>query len=388
MTKVMHVISSFSLAGAENMLCALVSRMDSARFNNEIVSLTSAADLASRVQAIGVRVRTLNMKPSTPNPFLVLRLAQWMREFKPDIIHTWMYHANLIGTAAASLAGTIPVVWAIHHSVLDPRVDKRRTLLVNRICALLSRKFPARIVCCSEATLRAHKNLGYAAEKLEVIPNGFDLHQDKPDPKARLSVRKELGIPAETILIGMAARFHPLKDHRNFIRAAARLHGQIPNVQFLLCGSDVTWQNSTLAEWIDEAGIREICHLLGQRSDMPRLFASMDIVASASVSEAFPLVIGEAMACGTPCVVTDVGDSAVIVDHTGEVVPPSDPEALADAWRRLVLAGSEVRRRLGLAARQRVQRHFALPATVERYQSVYERSLNGSTAPVPSQSFS
>src|SRR6266446_1384811 len=185
MIKVMHVITTLGPAGAETMLCRVAAGMDGTRFENEVVSLTGVLDLAERMQAIGVRVRTLGMKKSVPNPLLVMRLAQWIRESKPDVIQTWMYHANLVGALAARLAGDVPVVWGIHHTVLDPRIDKRRTLLVNQACALLSRRFPTRIVCCSEAALLIHKRLRYAAEKMEVIPNGFDLEQVKPSASAR-----------------------------------------------------------------------------------------------------------------------------------------------------------------------------------------------------------
>ena len=378
MIKIMHVITTLGPAGAETMLCRLASGMDASRFENEVVSLTGILDLADRMQAIGVRVRTLGMKTSVPNPLLVLRLAQWIRESKPDLIQTWMYHANLVGALAARLARNVPVVWGIHHSGLDSSMGNRRTMLVSRACALLSRKYAARIVCCSEASLQVHAKLSYAAEKLEVIPNGFDLQQVKPDPAARTSLREELGIPVETLLIGIAARFHPHKDHRNFIEAAARLHKVFPGVHFLLCGLDIAWQNSQLVEWIDAAGLRDCCHLLGVRQDVSRLFAGMDIATTASRSEAFPVVIGEAMACGTPCVVTDVGDSAMIVDQTGIVVPPENAAALAEAWRKLVDAGPEVRRRLGIAARHRVQQHFALPIVVERYQAIYAKLAAGS----------
>jgi glycosyltransferase involved in cell wall biosynthesis len=351
--------------------------MDAQRFENEIVSLTGILDLAERMRSIGVRVRTLGMKKSVPNPLLVTRLAQWIRESKPDIIHTWMYHANLVGAIAARLAGHVPLVWAIHHNSLDPRVDKRRTLLVNRACAFLSWKIPARIVCCSEASLRHHKALGYAPDKLEVIPNGVDLEQVKPDPAARVSLRDELALPADAILIGLAARFHPHKDHRNFIRAAALLHEQIPEAHFVFCGLEITWQNAQLAAWIDAAGLRGCCHLLGVRQDIPRLFAAIDIATTSSRSEAFPIVIGEAMACGTPCVVTDVGDSAMIVGQTGLVVGPGDPDALANAWRKLIDAGAEVRRCLGRAARRRVQERFAISTIVERYQAIYTQLAAG-----------
>lgn len=388
MIKVMHIITTLGPAGAETMLSRIASGMDGTRFENEVVSLTGILDLAERMQGMGVRVRTLGMKTSLPNPLLVLRLAQWIRKSKPDVIHTWMYHANLVGALAARLAGDVPVVWAIHHSALDTSVDKRRTMLVNRACAFLSRKFPARIVCCSEASLHIHKSTSYAAEKLEVIPNGFDLEQVKPDPTARAAIREELGIPADRILIGIAARFHPHKDHRNFVEAAARLHKQMPEVHFLLCGMDITWQNSELAGWIKSAGISNCCHLLGPRKDMSRILAGLDIATTSSRSEAFPIAIGEAMACETPCVVTDVGDSALIVGETGTAVPPGDPHALAEAWRKLIEAGPAVRRRLGMAGRHRVQRHFALPAIVERYQGIYARLATERLQSEPSPSLS
>ncbi len=371
MIKVMHIITTLGPAGAENMLCRIAAGMDRTRFENEIVSLTGILDLAGKMQSIGVPVRTLGMQKAVPNPFLVMRLARWIRESKPDVIHTWMYHANLIGSLAARLAGNVPVVWAIHHNAYDPRVDKRRTMVVNRACAFFSRRLAARIVFCSEASLRTHKMLNYAAEKLEVIPNGFDLDQVKPDPTARVSLRAELGIPADAIVIGFAARFHPHKDHRNFIRAAERLHKLMPDVHFLLFGMGISWENEPLAAWIDSAGVRERCHLLGLRQDISRLFSGMDIATTASRSEAFPIVVGEAMACGTPCVVTDVGDSALIVENTGTAVAPEDPHALAEAWRSMIDAGPAVRQRLGIAARDRVQRRFALPAIVESYQKIY-----------------
>jgi len=388
MTRIMHVITTLGPAGAETMLCRMVRAMDRSRFENEIVSLTGILDLAQKMEAIGVRVRTLGMSKAAPNPFLVMRLAKWIRESRPDIIHSWMYHANLIGSLSACLAGDVPVIWGIHHSALDPRVDKRRTMLVNRACASLSRKFPARIVCCSEASLHLHKKLGYARDRLEVIPNGFDLDHLKPDPGARTSLREELGIPPDSPVIGMAARFHPHKDHRNFIRAAARLHEQMSDIHFVLCGLNIMWENAQLAGCINAAGIRSHCHLLGVRHDMARLFAGIDIATTTSSSEAFPIVIGEAMACGTPCVVTDVGDSAMIVDQTGIVVPPGDPDALARGWRRLIQAGPHVRHGLGMAARHRVKLLFSLPVIVERYQAIYEELSAGRSQPAASATLS
>jgi glycosyltransferase involved in cell wall biosynthesis len=166
------------------------------------------------------------------------------------------------------------------------------------------------------------------------------------------------------------------------------LHRLMPHVHFLLFGMGISWDNSQLAGWIESAGIHQRCHLLGHREDISRLFSGIDIATTASRSEAFPIVIGEAMACGTPCVVTDVGDSALIVENTGSVVAPEDPHALAEAWRALIDAGPAVRRRLGIAARDRVQRHFALPVVIESYQKIYAQAAARTQRGVPSAEIS
>ena len=353
------------------MLCRLLSKMDSASFENEVISLTNLGGNAAKIRGAGVPVRALGMKSSIPNPFPAARLFQWIRKSKPHVVQTWMYHANLLGGLAARLAGNIPVVWGIHHVDLSRQGNKLRTIWTAKGCARISRWLPRCIVFCSQSALLSHIKLGYAANRMEVIPNGLDLHEFKADPSARLSVREELGIGAEVIVIGMAARFHPLKDHRNFIKAATRLRAMIPEVHFVLCGIDVNYQNPELSKWIREAGVGGHCHLLGARQDMPRLFAAMDIATSSSSSEAFPLAVGEAMACAVPCVVTDVGDCALIVGETGRVVASRDPDRLAEAWRELIEAGPAVRRHMGTTARRRVQRHFALPAIAQRYEAIY-----------------
>jgi glycosyltransferase involved in cell wall biosynthesis len=286
-----------------------------------------------------------------------------------DLVQTWLYHADLIGGIAARLAG-LPVVWGVHHASVDAQM-KTTTRLVVRSCAALSNWLPERIVCCAEATKAGHVRLGYAAAKSVVIPNGFDASQFKPDAGARLSVRQERGIQEGTILIGYFARFHPDKDHAVFVEAAGTLHRDFPDVHFVLCGQEITPDNPTLLAWVEAAGVRDRVHLLGLRQDIPRLMASLDVFSLSSRNEAAPLVIGEAMACGVPCAVTDVGDSAEMVGNTGEVVPPRDPQALALAWRRLLEAGEQRRRELGKAARLRIEENFDLAGVVRRYEALY-----------------
>ena len=356
------------------MLYNLLSQTDRNAFETEAVSLIEIGLAGHKIQALGVPVRALGMRRGVRDPLAVLRLARWIRQDSPDVIQTWMYHADLVGGLAARLAGNIPVAWGVRHTNLEPKIEKRSTIWIARICARLSSWLPARIVCNSEAGRQVHAHLGYAVDKMLVIPNGFDLAAFRPDPAARGSVRKELGVSEEAPLIGLMARFHPQKDHRNFVLAAAKFHTRLPESNFLLCGDGITWNNPQLAGWIEAAGIQSQCHLLGSRDDIQRLTAALDVAStSASHGEAFPNVIGEAMACGVPCVVTDVGDSAIIVGETGVVVPPKDPRALAAGWSQLLQEMSrEERQQLGFAARQRISEKYSLGKIVEQYESLYE----------------
>jgi glycosyltransferase involved in cell wall biosynthesis len=211
-----------------------------------------------------------------------------------------------------------------------------------------------------------------------VIPNGFDLNVFRPDPAARLAVRAELGIDAEAVLIGLAARFDPQKDIGSFLRAAARVAAATAKTRFLLCGEGMDAANPVLARLIAETGLGARVHLLGRRADMPRITAALDIaVSSSAYGEGFSNALGEALAAAVPAVATDVGDAREIVGREGRIVPIRDPEALAAAMAELIALGAEGRARLGHEARARMARDYALDAIARRYRAIYEEVLAG-----------
>jgi glycosyltransferase involved in cell wall biosynthesis len=239
-------------------------------------------------------------------------------------------------------------------------------------------------VTVSQAARDLHVAAGYDPAKFVFIPNGFDVMTFRPDPAARREARAELGLPEGAIAIGMVARFDAQKDHPNFIRAAALLARRLADVRFVLCGLGAGPENADLVRLLAEHGVSDRFQLLGRRSDIPRVMNALDVCTlSSSFGEAFPLAIGEAMSCGVPCVVTDLGDSAYLVADTGRVVAPRDSAALAGAWETLARLEPEARRRLGFAARERIVQHFALARTVEQYADLYRRALGG-TVPTPS----
>jgi glycosyltransferase involved in cell wall biosynthesis len=368
--KVIHIITGLNADGAETMMENLIVNMDP-RFENEVISLTTQGAIGPRLTQAGIKVRALGLNK---NPFSILksiRLGQWLHASRPAVVQTWMYHADLIGGVAAYITNVAPVIWGVHHANLNADCNKRSLLLIARICAWLSKRIPATIVCCSNAGRDAHVDFGYAREITVVIPNGFDTKRFRFCSSARTSIRKELGVTPDTPLVGMAGRYHENKDHSNFIRAAQELHKTLPEVHFVLLGRDITWQNKSLAHYVRDAGLENCIHLLGERRDIPELFSAMDVVTSSSVTEALPLAIGEAMACCAPCVVTDVGDSGLLVMDTGLVVPPKTPSALAEAWRTFLERGAEARERAGTAGRRRIEKLFSLSSVAARYERLY-----------------
>ena len=232
--------------------------------------------------------------------------------------------------------------------------------------------YPQRLFVTQTLVSKPMLQWGLTENKMLVIENGFDLSQFYPDEDSRESVRHELGLPGNGYLIGMAARYNPQKDHANFIRAASLLLQKRQDVDFLLWGNKVDDNNLELAELVHSLDLQNHVHMLGLRMDGQRLFSALDIATlSSAYGEAFPQVIGEAMACGVPCVVTDVGDSAILVGDTGRVVPPRDYVALAKAWAELLDIPESERILLGSQARQRIIDHYCLKRMAESYSQLY-----------------
>ena len=370
--RVVHVINSFECGGAEAMLCNLLLRSDRAKFDASVIALIDDMTVAGPILRAGFDVSCVGMKAGLPDPRGLWRLARRLRRLDPDIVHTWMDHSNLIGGLAALAAPQAKVVWGVHHCDHVPGVAKRSTLMTVSACARLSKWLPARVVCCSEQSKASYERYGFDRRRMMVIPNGFDLDRFRPDAAAREHVRREMNLPPGAALVGLVARYDPFKDHATFLRAAALLASTHPQAHFVMCGRGADAGNAELAARVQSLGLAGRCHLLGQRGDVERVQAALDVAASSSISEAFPLAVGEAMACGVPCVVTAVGDSALLVGPTGRVVPPKDPEALAAAWREVLDLEASARAKLGDAARRRVRERFDVGSVTRRYEAVYE----------------
>jgi glycosyltransferase involved in cell wall biosynthesis len=377
--KLVFVITALGTGGAEMMLYKLLTRINRDRYSPSVISLIDGGVFIGRFHDLDIPVKTLGMKPGVYNPIILLKLRQMLQEIQPDIIQGWMYHANLAAQLANFLAlGKAPVFWSIHHSVDSLKAEKLPLATTIKLTALLSSKVE-KVIFSAEKGQKQHIQLGYDPTNGDAIGDNFDLAKYKPASNPQFNLRSSLGLPEDSILIGSVARYHPMKDHANLIEGAAILIANDPKVHFILVGPNVDQQNPALSAQIGKLGIADQVHLLGERQDIPDVMTSFDIFTTSSAyGESFPNVLGEAMSCQIPCVATDIGDSRTVIGETGMVVPPKDPQALADAWQKLIILGQEGRQDLGKQARQRIQDNFNLDGDnsfVRQYENLYEISL-------------
>ena len=373
--RIVHIINDLNIGGAEMMLCKLLSAANRKRFDLVVVSLRNRGQLNRRIEALGIPVYSVAMRLPLPTPTSCWRLIRLIRRLDPDLIQGWMYHGNF----AAQIAGTfahrpVTIVWNVRQTLYGIDYEKWSTAAVIKLCARLS-NLPAKIIYNSRIAAAQHGAIGYQLQNSVVIPNGFVANVFTPSLEARRRVRTELGVADDALLIGLIGRYHPVKDHGNFLHAAAILLKSHPDVQFVLCGEKVNWVNPFLCSLIDQLKLAERVHLLDQRQDMARITAALDVATSSSYAESFPNVIGEAMSCGVPCVVTDVSDLVWIVGETGRVVPSRNAQSLAEGMRDLVEMGPEGRAELGRAARERIIKHFPLREIESLYEALYEDLL-------------
>lgn len=368
--RIVHVITGLGTGGAEMMLWKLLGGTDRSLWDPAVISLRDRGTMAEPIEALGVPVHCLGVQASVPTPAAVGRLRRSIQALAPELLQGWMYHGNLAALVAGRWTPDAAVLWNVRHSVDDLRNEKWLTAALIRLGAPFSRR-TAGIIYNSRTSARQHEMLGYSADRTTVIPNGFDVTRFRPVPGAGPALRKRLGVPDTTFLVGVVARYHPMKDYPNFLLAAAELR-QRHDVRFVLAGRMVDAANPELAGPIERLGLRDVVHLLGEVADVPVLTAGLDVACSASAwGEGFPNAIGEAMACGVPCVVTDIGDSAWVVGDTGRVVPPRDASGLARAAAELLELPGITRAALGAAARARVVAEFSLDQIVARYQDLY-----------------
>lgn len=369
--RVAHLISGLGQGGAESVLFRLSTWPDQ-DVEHIVVSFADAGIYGQPLTDAGVAVKMLGMTPGRLTPSDFWRLKKCLIQLNPDVIQTWMYHADLIGGLAARMGGFRHIAWGIRNSGASLAKSSRSAYLFARLGGFFSRWLPQQIICCAEDARYRHVQWGYAPEKMVVIQNGYDLSRWVRSEPARHALRAEWGVSGQTPLIGFVARWNPLKDHASLIQAFARCLEKQPDLHCVLVGKDMDASNPSLMALLAQYGVKERTILLGMRNDVPQIMSALDLHVLSSIAEGFPNVVAEAMACGVPNVVTNVGDAALIVGDDGWVVPASNPAQLAEkimqALEFIEMTDKSV---LAQQVRARVLEAFSLEKMVAGYRQTW-----------------
>jgi glycosyltransferase involved in cell wall biosynthesis len=375
--KIFHIIIGLNVGGAENSLKRLIEiHKDNQGYQHYVISLTTIGKIGEQLQASGIEVNALGMTSAFSVPITLWRLIKSIRHINPGIIHTWMYHADLLGGLAAYFTQK-KVIWSIRNTHIAVGTGTASTTkYIMQLCAKLSYKIPSKIICVANAAKVSHYK--YNNEKMIVIPNGYaiDLMQKSAKNTQKEKLLTELKIKNSGLIIGSIGRFNDYKDFPTLIKAANILLTSQQNLQFLLIGRDVAEDNETLTFLISETVTPNAFILLGERNNIPELLSLMDVFCLHSISEGFPNVLGEAMCVGLPCVTTDVGDAALMVGEHGSVVPHSNPEKLAAALQAMLDLSPQERINIGQSLRQRIQDHYSIANVQQAYETLYHEVVN------------
>lgn len=366
MRKVMHIITGLGAGGAQQVLFRLIgaTRND---FAHVLVSLVDASSDRPVVDAAGVHCLGVRSVAGALRAIGMIR--ELARRVQPDIIQGWMYHGNLFASISRLMIPRVPVVWNIRHSPEGKAHQTFATRLVAMSNAWLSRT-PRAVIYNSARSLALHAARGVCSRDALVIENGFDTAYFTKNDELRKQWRASQGIPEQAVVFGHAARFHPIKNHVGTVKAFAGICAERRDVYLAMVGEGVN-HASSLREVVKAHGCADRVLLLGNESNMPRFYNGIDVLVLSSWAEGMPNVVGEAMACGVPCIVTNVGDAASLVGDTGWVCPSPAENDIAETMRKALAVSADRRGMLGAHARTRITSEYSLDRMASRYVSLY-----------------
>ncbi|MCL2657534.1 MAG: glycosyltransferase [Betaproteobacteria bacterium] len=363
------VITGLGVGGAEYALLKLLAAFDRDRFAISVVVLGREDALVPQLRRLGIEPVMLGLKPGRWPFGEIRRLIRSVRALEPDILQGWMYHGNLAASFLGARLG-VPVCWSVRDTPDAAHPLSRFTRLVIRV----SHWYVDRVTCIFNVSAHSARycieHLKWPEKRTVVLPNGLDLDRFRPNASTRRAYRSEWGFSEDELVVGMVARWHPVKNHRLFLEAAALLHKKRPKARFVLVGKRLDEGNQTLKAWITELGLGDAVRLLGQHAELEALYPAFDLVALTSRSEGFPNVLAEALACGVLVVSTNVGDAREIVAGHGRIVA-ARPEAMAEAWAEIL--DDPTRAARGLAGRRHIAANYAVEQIAARLMRYYTR---------------
>lgn len=372
--KVLHIITDLDVGGTEIVLLNLLRKQDKNKCQSVVLSIKSPGKIAEKIQECGVPVHSLYIDSKWRILKVLCGVIRVIRKEKPDIINTWLYHADFIGFIASKLCLKKNVIWNIRCSDIDQNKLMLSTLITLKINSFLSR-FVTCIIVNSIKGKKWHSDRGFRPLSWEYIPNGYDINDWETSVEKRSEIRNELKLNDDSFVVGMVARYDHLKDHATFLKAMRLVISDLPNISVIMIGKDVDDNNVELSEIIRSLGLNESVILLGIKNKMIDYYACMDLLVMSSVTEGFPNVIGEAMSAGLPCISTNVGDASSLINDKHRIVAVRNHMEMGNKIINYIQLGKGERESISKASRHRVLENYSLDMMVTRYQQLYNSFL-------------
>lgn len=366
--RILFITTGLNIGGAELFLQRLVSGIKG-EFQIAIISLSGGGAVATKIRDLDTIVYELNFKRIFFLPICLYDFFSIIHKFKPDVIHGWMSHGNLLAFFAKFISSRKSrLFFGVRQSLSRFSQDKKSTLLVIFLVGIVS-KFVDKIIYNSYAGKSSHEKHGYCRKNGVVICNGVDTEFFRPAATNHNLICDEMQIDRDSFLVGIIARFHPVKDHSTFICAASSLAAMKNNAHFVMSGFGVDDNNTHLKELINSyPSLKKRVHLLGLRNDMAYITSALDVATNCSLSEGFANALCEALACGVICVATDVGDAKKIIGDAGFVVSPGSPNDLANVWWKIMEMSKDERERYKVLARERALQYYSMNNVIAKYK--------------------
>lgn len=367
--RVLHIITTLEIGGAETNLYHLLKEMNSTEFNHQVICLDGQGIIGDWIANLGIPVFSLGMRKIVPRFTALFRAYRYLKKFNPDMIHTHMYHANLLGLM---LSWKKPCIWGIYCSNLDNRQYSLRSRWIQKLNFFLSR-WPKQIIFNSESGLHYHIKYGFPARRSAMIPSGFNTDIFKPDSQMGEQIRQKNHIPTNAPVIGYFARLDVMKNHEALLKTIPLVLQKKPQTHFILAGRGIEKNNPLLKQWLSNIAELDQIHLLGERQDIHELYNALDLfVMTSRWGEGLPSVIGEAMSSGIPCLVTDVGDNRRLVGDTGMFISSEKPETIAQEIIQMLETTQSDRETMSLKARERILAYFQISYIAQQYTRLYQ----------------